>query len=87
VIWQRLVVLPDILVTSAASPNPSSRSRWQKFSSPVSEQIRPVAPVGSWQSGERFLSGEVIEAETEYQNRSIKKPRVNHAGLNMGRKN
>ena len=62
---QRLVEEPEILVTKAASPKPISLTRWQKLSSPVSSQIRALAPAGSWQTGMRFLreekEGTVIE--------------------------
>jgi hypothetical protein len=52
-IWHRLVVLPEIFVTKVASLKPISRRRWQKFSSPLISQIRPVAPAESWQSGNK----------------------------------
>lgn len=83
--WHRLVVLPDIFVTKTASLKPISRNRWQKCSSPLSSQTCAVAPEGSWQSGESFLGEVDIEAETEYQNRIIKKPRVNR-GVTQGLK-
>ena len=48
---QRLVLLPEIFVTSAASPKPISRTRWQKLSSPVNSHTRAVAPGASWHRG------------------------------------
>jgi hypothetical protein len=41
------VVVPEIFVIKAASPNPISLIRWQKLSSPVNSQTLPVAPDGS----------------------------------------
>ena len=56
--WQRMVRVPDTLVTKVDSPKPISRTRWQNSLLPVSSRTRPLAPAGSWQSGRQALKGE-----------------------------
>jgi hypothetical protein len=49
----KLVAVPEIFVTKAASPKPISRTLWQNPSSPVSRKTRAVLPAGSWHNGDR----------------------------------
>jgi hypothetical protein len=58
--WQRIVTVPETLVTKADSPKPISRTRWQKFTSPESELTRPVEPAGNWQSGIGVVGSELL---------------------------
>lgn len=63
-IWHRLVTLPEIFVTNAASPKPISRTRWQKLSSPLKRHTRPVEPAGNWQRGESSRNGvDILEPD------------------------
>src|SRR5688572_14871845 len=48
---------PLTLLTNADSPNPISRTRWQKSKSPVSSRTRPIEPAGSWHNGSNGFSG------------------------------
>ena len=73
--WQRLVVLPEILVTKAASPKPISRNALAEIV--VARQFANPAGRASGELAERregCLNGaRSLRTETEYQEQNQKK--------------